>query len=286
MNRIYIFFAIFSVFLSQSIMAQKKDKTDAHVVGHVVCCGEHIPFATVMVKGTTIGITTDESGHYQLLHMPEGKFTIVAQSLGFKSSEKVVTIKEGQTLELKFELEKDVLGIDEVVVTGDRNESNRVESSTIVNTLSSKLFATTQSVTLNEGLNFTPGLRMEYNCQNCGFSQVRMNGMEGPYSQILINSRPIFSGLAGVYGLELIPANMIERVEVIRGGGSALYGSNAIAGTINLILKDPINNAYEFGINSSLTGIGVENRGPLAHDHSINGNASLVSADNKTGMSI
>jgi outer membrane receptor for ferrienterochelin and colicins len=62
-----------------------------------------------------------------------------------------------------------------------------------------------------------------------------MNGMEGPYSQILINSHPIFSGLAGVYGLELIPTNMIERIEVVRGGGSALYGSNAIAGTINII---------------------------------------------------
>ncbi|HCY00558.1 MAG TPA: hypothetical protein DG754_10505, partial [Bacteroidales bacterium] len=63
------------------------------------------------------------------------------------------------------------------------------------------------------------------------------------------NSRPIFSGLAGVYGLELIPSNMVDRVEVIRGGGSTLYGSNAIAGTVNLILKDPINNSYEFGVN-------------------------------------
>lgn len=87
----------------------------------------------------------------------------------------------------------------------------RTEAPIIVNTLSPKLFATTQSLTLSEGLNFSPGLRLENNCQNCGFTQVRMNGMEGPYSQILINSRPIFSGLAGVYGLELIPTNMIEK---------------------------------------------------------------------------
>jgi len=104
------------------------------------------------------------------------------------------------------------LGLEEVVITGDRNETNRTESATIVNTITPKLFAITQSVTLSEGLNFCPGLRMENNCQNCGFSQVRMNGMAGPYSQILINSRPIFSGLAGVYGLELIPSSMIERV--------------------------------------------------------------------------
>ncbi|MCK4464349.1 MAG: TonB-dependent receptor plug domain-containing protein, partial [Bacteroidales bacterium] len=149
-----------------------------------------------------------------------------------------------------------------------------------------KIFATTQSVTLSEGLNFCPGLRMENNCQNCGFSQVRMNGLGGPYSQILINSRPIFSGLAGVYGLELIPLSMIERVEVIRGGGSALYGSNAIAGTINLILKDPINNSYEFGVNTGLIGVGVDDTGDPAQDYSVNFNTSLVSADNKTGMAL
>jgi outer membrane receptor for ferrienterochelin and colicins len=74
-----------------------------------------------------------------------------------------------------------------------------------------------------------------------------MNGMEGPYSQVLINSRQIFSGLAGVYGLELIPTNMIEKVEVIRGGGSALFGSNAIAGTINIRMKEPTVNSYEAG---------------------------------------
>ena len=145
---------------------------------------------------------------------------------------------------------------------------------------------TTQASTLNEGLNFSPGLRMEYNCQNCGFSQVRMNGLEGPYSQILINSRPIFSGLAGVYGLELIPSSMVERIEVIRGGGSALYGSNAIAGTINLILKDPISSSYEFGTSSGLSGIGLDGADDPAEDYNVHFNTSLISADNKTGLAI
>ncbi len=266
----------------------QKNKTDATIVGHVICsyCGEHIPFATVTVKGTTIGTTTDETGHYQLINLPVGTITIRAQSLGHKPKEIKITIKADETKELKFELDKDVLGIEEVVVTGDRNKTNRTESSTIVSILTPKLFATIQSVTLSEGLNFCPGLRMENNCQNCGFSQVRMNGMEGPYSQILINGRPIFSGLAGVYGLELIPSSMIERVEVVRGGGSALYGSNAIAGTINLILKDPVNNSYEFGVNSGLIGVGLDDTGNPAQDYSVNFNTSLVSADNKTAMAL
>ncbi|MCD6178562.1 MAG: TonB-dependent receptor [Bacteroidales bacterium] len=285
MNRIHIVLTIFLLSFTQINYAQKT-KSDANIIGHVVSHGKHIPFATVSVKGTTIGITTDESGHYQLINLPEGKLTIIAQSLGYKPQEREITIHSDETKELKFDLEQDVLGLDEVVITGDRNETNRIESSTIVNTITPKLFTIIQSVTLSEGLNFCPGLRMENNCQNCGFSQVRMNGMEGPYSQILINSRPIFSGLAGVYGLELIPSSMIDRVEVIRGGGSALYGSNAIAGTINLILKDPINSTYEFGVNTGLIGVGIDNSGSPALDYSANFNTSLVSADNKTGMSL
>jgi outer membrane receptor for ferrienterochelin and colicins len=113
-----------------------------------------------------------------------------------------------------------------------------------------------------------------------------MNGLEGPYSQILINSRPIFSGLAGVYGLELIPSNMIDKVEIIRGGGSALYGSNAIAGTINLILKDPTQNSYEIGFNSSIIGVGVDDSKNTSEDYSVNFNTSVVSNLGNTGLAV
>lgn len=262
------------------------NKTDANVVGDVQCHGEHIPFVNITVKGTTIGIVSDETGHYQLVNLPIGNLIIIASSVGYKPIELSIATEANTTKEIKFELEEDRLGLEEVVVTGDRNANKRTNSPVIVSTLSPKLFNATQSVTLSEGLNFCPGLRTETNCSNCGFTQVRMNGMEGPYSQILINSRPIFSGLAGVYGLELIPSNMIERIEVVRGGGSALYGGNAIAGTINLILKDPLINSYELGINSGLTGIGPENSGPPAQDYSINFNASIISGDHKTGMNV
>ncbi|MBE9510565.1 MAG: TonB-dependent receptor [Bacteroidetes bacterium] len=284
MKKIVILFIAFLIIINTNYA--QKVKTDANIVGHVVCNGKHIPYATVLIKGTTIGTTTDETGHYRIINLPEGTHILRVQSLGYKPKEEEITIKTGETKVVKFELEEDFLGLEKVVITGDRNKTNRKESSVIVNTITPKLFATTQSVTLSEGLNFCPGIRIENNCQNCGFSQVRMNGMEGPYSQILINSRPIFSGLAGVYGLELIPSSMIERVEVIRGGGSALYGSNAIAGTINLILKDPINNSYEFGLNSGATGVGINGSGDPALDYSVNFNTSLISSDNKSGMAI
>jgi outer membrane receptor for ferrienterochelin and colicins len=127
-----------------------------------------------------------------------------------------------------------------VVVSGTRYEQDRVNNPVVVNVLDDKLLNATQSIAISEGLNFQPGVRVETNCQNCGFTQVRLNGLEGAYSQILINSRPIFSALNSVYGLDQIPANIVEQVEVVRSGGSALYGSNAIGGTINIITKEPV----------------------------------------------
>jgi outer membrane receptor for ferrienterochelin and colicins len=280
----YTWVLLIALLHSPFVFSQKK--TDANVIGHVVTNGSHIPFATVSIEGTTMGVNTDETGHYQLINLPEGTHTIKAQSVGYKPSAKVIVIKAGETIEVKFELEEDVFGMEEVIITADRSEMKRKESVTIVNTLSPKLFSSSQSSTLSEGMSFSPGLRIENNCQNCGFTQVRMNGLEGPYSQILINSRPIFSGLASVYGLELIPSNMIERVEVMRGGGSALYGSNAIAGTINIILKDALSGSYEAGFNSGFTGIGMNGTGGVAPDYSVNLNTSTISDDGKTGIAL
>ena len=218
-----------------------KKTTDAHITGHIILkeTGEHLPFMTILLKGTNIGTATDETGHFFLKNLPEGKYTLRVQGVGYKSAEKEIVIVRGKTQEVNFEIR--------AVVTANRNETDRREAPVIVNVLSPKVFENTNSVCLSQGLNFQPGLRVENNCQNCGFQQVRINGLDGPYSQILIDSRPMCSSLAGVYGLEQIPANMVERVEVLRGGGSALFGSNAIAGTINIITKEPLYNFFQVG---------------------------------------
>lgn len=263
---------------------KKAAKTDAMLFGDVKSGEEHIPFATITIKGTTIGTAADATGHFKMAHLPLGKQTILVSAIGFQTLEKQVDLVAKKSVTILANLIPDVIGLEQVVVSADRNAKSRKETPTVVNSISPKIFDRVQSVTLSEGLNFTPGLRMENNCQNCGFSQVRMNGLEGPYSQILINSRPVFSGLAGVYGLELIPANMIERVEVIRGGGSSMYGSNAIAGTINLITKDPIANLFEASVTNSF--VGTESNYDAANDYNINLNGSFVSDDFKTGMSL
>ena len=266
------------------VSAQKS--SDANIIGHVVNNGEHLPFVNIVINGTTIGTATDVTGHFQMINVPTGEVGVVASCLGYKTKEIKVSTEANKTVEVNFDLEEDALGLDEVVVTGNRFAQKRTEAPVLVNTITPKLFAVTQSGAVGEGLNFTPGMRMETNCSNCGFTQIRMNGMEGPYSQILINSRPIFSGLAGVYGLELIPSNMIDKVEVVRGGGSALYGGNAIAGTINIILKDPITNSYEFGVSTGAVGLGMDGAGSPASEYAVNMNTSFVSDDYKNGLSL
>ena len=274
---------LFCLMFTSSVLAENEPVkgTDANVIGHVVSksTGEHLPFMSVMVKGTNLGTHTDATGHYFLKNMPVGRHTLVATGVGFRRMEKEVEFVANRTIEVDFELEEDALMLESVVVSASRNEVNRAEAPVIVNVITSGVFAQTNATTLSEGLSFQPGLRVETNCQNCGFQQVRINGLDGPYSQILVDSRPIFSSLASVYGLEQIPVNMIERVEVIRGGGSALFGSSAIGGTINIITREP--SANTISVNNTTRLIGG-----TTPDVQTGFNASVVSDDHKTGMVI
>ena len=265
---------------ANSTVDENDKSTDANVYGHVIDkkSGEHMPYVTIQLKGTTIATTTDQTGHYFLKNLPEGTFTIVVKYLGYKTVERTVTIKHDATQEQNFALITDDVSLDEVVVSANRSETKRRLAPNLVNVIGSKLFDMTQSTCLAQGLNFQPGVRTEDNCQNCGFTQVRINGLDGHYSQILVDSRPVFSSLNGVYGLEQIPANMIDRVEVVRGGGSALFGASAIGGTINIITKEPTRNSASFGHTFMSQG------GANSFDNVTTGNVSLVTDDNKAGV--
>lgn len=260
----------------------QQDGSDANIYGHVIDkqSGKHLPFITIFVKGTNIGTTTDTSGHYFLKNLPTGTISLEVKSVGFRTTQKSITIDANSTKELNFAIEQDDIALDDVVVSANRNETKRKLAPNLVNVLSPKLFDATQSVCLAQGLNFQPGVRTEDDCQNCGFTQVRINGLDGHYSQILIDSRPVFSALNGIYGLEQIPTNMIERVEVVRGGGSALFGASAIGGTINIITKEPSRNSAEVG--HSFMSIGGKN----SFDNTTSANLSLVTDNNRAGFYI
>ena len=260
-------------------IATRGQHTDANIFGDVQCEGEHIPFATVYVEGTTIGTTTDITGHYMLIDLSPGTHTIVATSMGYSTQKKEIVIGVDQVVEVNFVLEEKTMTLDEVVITGTKTFKRQTDAAVIVNVIDSKLLAQTQSCNISEGLKFQPGLRVETDCQTCNYTQLRMNGLGGGYSQILINGRPVFSPLTGLYGMEQIPANMVERIEVVRGGGSALYGSSAIGGTVNVITRIPRENGYDVGWTSSLIN-------GSAMDHVLSGNVTMLTHKRNAGAAI
>ena len=213
-------------------------------------------------------------------NVPEGSFTMEVSAVGYKTQTHEISVRKGHSYEVNFVLEEDLVQIDGVIVSATRSETSRRMSPTLVNVVGMDVYEKTNSTTVAQGLSFQPGVRVENNCQNCGFQQVRINGLDGQYTQILIDSRPIFSSLAGVYGIEQLPANMVDRVEVMRGGGSALFGSSAIAGTINIITKEPVRNSGS--ISHMTTSIG----GTSAFHNTTDINASIVSDDNKLGIAV
>jgi len=252
-------------------------KTDANVFGDVKSNGEHIPFASIQIEGTTRGTTTDETGHYMLINIPEGTHVLVAKYLGYSTEKKTITIAKGQSLEINFDLTEETMTLKSVVITGTKTAKRQTESPVIVNILDSKSLNMTQSCNISEGLRFQPGLRVETDCQTCNYTQLRMNGLGGSYSQILINGRPIFSPLTGLYGMEQIPANMVERIEVVRGAGSALYGSSAIGGTVNIITRIPQDAGYELGVTT-------QSIGGDAADLIVNGNINMLTKSRNAGV--
>ena len=262
-------------------MAQSTKPSDANIHGHIIdgATGQHIPFVTISIKGTTIGTVADATGHYFLKNLPEGECVVVAESVGYESKEQTVTLIRRKSVEINFTMREQTMTMDEVVVSATRNETNKKSTATIVNVASAKLFENTASSNLAETMKFQPGLRVENTCGNCGAVQLRINGLDGQYSQILLDSSPIFSSLAGVYGLEQLPVAMIERVEVIRGGGSALFGSNAIGGVVNIITKEPLRNTLSLSHTTN-----IFESGDMEHNTSLNG--AYVSDDNRAGVYI
>jgi outer membrane receptor for ferrienterochelin and colicins len=236
--------------------------------------------ATISISTDPItGTQSDKNGNFYLHNIPIGTYDLIVSYVGFEKEKQTITIsEENETIEMQFNINKSLFSLNEVVVTGTKTFKRQTNSPVIVNVISSKTLDKVQACNLSEGLKFQPGLRVETDCQTCNYTQLRMNGLAGGYSQILINGRPIFSPLTGLYGLEQLPTNMIDRIEVIRGGGSSLYGSSAIGGTVNVITKIPKYNSYE--LNSF-----YQNINGKASDIVLSGNASLVANNGNSGVS-
>ena len=249
------------------------------ISGTVKADGEPVEFASVSIESLKLGVSTNKQGKYSLSNIPEGDYQLIISFIGYEKLHKAITISHNNlNVNLNIDLHEKSLLLDEVVVTGTKTFKRKTESPIIVNVTSSASLENTQSCNLAEGLKFQPGLRVETDCQTCNYTQLRMNGLAGGYSQILVNGRPIFSPLTGLYGMEQLPVNMIERIEVVRGGGSSLYGSSAIGGTVNVITKIPKKNSYDISNSFQLVN-------GQSTDNMLLANATILDKDLKSGAS-
>lgn len=250
----------------------------ASIEGHVLDNKTHEPisYASILIKGTTIGTLSDKDGDFIFRELKEGDYTLVVSFVGYEKREYTLKVFDKQTVHAHIELNPTQVMLDDVVISANRTQTNRKDAPIIVNVLSNKTFEKTNAQDVLQSLPFQSGVRIEYSCQNCGVPQVRINGLEGSYTQMLINSRPIMSSLTQMYGLEQIPVNMVDRIEVIKGGGSCLYGSNAIAGVINVITKEPLYPSFSIGSD-------FENVGGKSFAEYYNANCSVLSKDQKVG---
>ena len=266
------FLHIILILFAQQALAQDTGT----LMGKVSDAQGALPAATIQVAETSLGTAPDLEGNFTITQVPAGEQEIEIRLLGYQPYTKKVTIIAGQTVNVDVTLRESNVNLEEIVVTGTRTAKRITDSPVIVNLINSEELDQVVATDLSEGLRFQPGLRIEKDCQTCNYTQIRMNGLQGGYSQILINGRPIFSPLTGLYGMEMIPTNMIERIEVVRGGVSALYGSSAIGGTVNVITKIPLQNDYSLTYN-------YQNIGGSAHDNLLTGNATVVNQEANAG---
>jgi len=197
---------------------------------------EPIPLAQVRQLNTNNGTLTDEQGKFKLTLEENAPLSFIASYIGLHAD--TFTLKPGKTY-YEINLSGNTLEKQEVVVSATMRESSRMESPIVVEVYQAKLFTKNPSPNLFENMNMINGVQPQLNCNVCNTGDIHINGMEGPYTMILIDGMPIVSSLATVYGLMGIPQSLIKRVEVVKGPASTLYGSEAVAGLINVITKSP-----------------------------------------------
>jgi outer membrane receptor for ferrienterochelin and colicins len=254
-------------------------QSQGNIKGNVRSQGAAVPSVNVGITSLKKNTVSDENGQYNFEQIAFGTYELQVSAIGFQTVKKTITITSSSTQVLNFDLTNFQNNLSEVVITGTKTFKRQTDSPIMVAVLDSKSLNNLQVCNLSEGLKFQPGLRVETDCQTCNYTQLRMNGLAGGYSQILINGRPLFSPLMGLYGMEQLPVNMIERIEVVRGGGSSLYGSSAIGGTVNVITKIPKKDAFE--LNTTYYNINGQ-----SNDYNLNGNATLVNDDRTAGVSL
>lgn len=226
------------------------------IKGYVLSDGEPLPFANIYIENTTKGTTTNEKGAFVLNNVEPGKYTLAASFTGFKIQKKRITVKD-KSVVISFNLDENET-LDEVFITGTLKPVSRLESPVPVEVYSSTFLKKNPTPNVFEALQLVNGVRPQLNCNICNTGDIHINGLEGPYTLVLIDGMPIVSGLSTVYGLSGIPNSLIEQIEIVKGPASSLYGSEAVGGLINVMTKLP-ENAPLFFADTFISGWGELN---------------------------
>ncbi len=213
----------------------------ATISGKIIADRKPVELANVELVATSKGGLTDTAGIYKINKIAAGNYVVRVSCMGFDKMEKAITIIDGDNLTLNFDLTNFVNTMQDVVVTGTMKEVSRLESPVPVEVYTPTYFKKNPTANIYEALQNVNGVRPQLNCQVCNTGDIHINGLEGPYTMVLIDGMPIVSSLSTVYGLSGIPNSIIERVEIVKGPASSLYGSEAVGGLINIITKKPQN---------------------------------------------
>lgn len=234
----YLKFAALSLFIFHLPMPLNA-QNNGGVSGTVQSGDKPVPSATVGIQALNKGTYTNSEGQFFLPDIPPGEYELSVSAVGFRPLKKNITVEQGMEIFIELNLEISVTELEQVVVTGTLKETSIKESPVKVNWISNEALRKSGSDNLMDAIKYINGLYKQVDCAVCGTSNIRINGMEGPYTSVLIDGMPVMGALASVYGLNGINPNIIESLEIIKGPNSTLYGSQAMGGVVNIITKNP-----------------------------------------------
>ncbi|MDZ7369932.1 MAG: TonB-dependent receptor [candidate division KSB1 bacterium] len=201
--------------------------------------GAPLPGVNVTLVGTVMGTATDAAGRFELKRIPVGTYDVQFTMIGYKRHRQTnVSIQAGQTTTLHIEMTETVLETPELVVTAGKRRQNISDSPNSVGVLTQKELLSRSDIYLDKVLQYASGV-------NFIGSQINIRGSSGfnygAGSRVLlvVDGVPVMPGDSGDIKWDNIPTTQIERVEVVKGAGSALYGSSALGGVVNVVTKRP-----------------------------------------------